>query len=190
MWVLALALAVGILALLIILLAVPVELVFSIERDEGFRSNARVRWMFGLIGKDIGGRKDGKQKPKKRRGDVKSILAALTTGGFPQKLMSLARRAVRMLKIREFEANFRIGLGDPAETGMLFAVIAPTMFFIKSFPSLEVNVEPDFEQEGLQGYCRGAIRAVPIMFVAVLIPFLLSATTIRALKAMARGHGR
>lgn len=189
MWVIALV--AGIFLLFVLLLAVPVDLAFSVERDGNFRLRMRVGWMFGLIGKDIGGRKkkrreEGveKEKPKKRRGSVKALLAALTTEGFPQKLFSFVRDILRLSKIRQLRMNFRIGLGDPAETGMLFAVLAPAMVVIRSFSSADIQLEPDFEQERLQGYCKGDIRAVPIKFVRPLIPFVFSTATMRAMKAM------
>lgn len=189
MWVIALV--AGIFLLFVLLLAVPVDLAFSVERDGSFRLRMRVRWMFGLIGKDIGGRKkkrreEGveKEKPKKRRGSAKALLAALTTEGFPQKLFSFVRDILRLSKIRQFRMNFRVGLGDPAETGMLFAVLAPAMLVIRSFSSADIQLEPDFEQERLQGYCKGNIRAVPIKLVRPLIPFVFSTATMRAMKAM------
>lgn len=189
MWVIALV--AGIFLLFVLLLAVPVDLAFSVERDGNFRLRMRVGWMFGLIGKDIGGRKkkrreEGveKEKPKKRRGSAKALLAALTTEGFPQKLFSFVRDILRLSKIRQFRMNFRVGLGDPAETGMLFAVLAPAMLVIRSFSSADIQLEPDFEQERLQGYCKGNIRAVPIKLVRPLIPFVFSTATMRAMKAM------
>lgn len=189
MWVIALV--AGIFLLFVLLLVVPVDLAFSIERDGSFRLRMRVGWMFGLIGKNIGGRKakrreEGmeKEKPKKRRRSVRALLAALSTEGFPQKLFSFVRDILRLSKIRQLRVNFRIGLGDPAETGMLFAVLAPAMVVVRSFSAADVQLEPDFEQERLQGYCRGDIRAVPIKFVRPLIPFVFSTATMRAVKAM------
>ncbi|RLC93790.1 MAG: hypothetical protein DRI40_08315 [Chloroflexi bacterium] len=186
MWVTVLVLA-GVVAVTAILLVVPVDVDFSVERETDFRSRARVKWMFGLIGKEIGGRRNEKKgKQKEHRLNLRSLLAAMTTGGFPHKLLAFAKDAARALKIRELEANLRVGLGDPAETGMLFSAIAPTMFFIRSWPSVDVNVEPDFEQKRFQGYCKGAIRTIPLSFARAFIPFVFSKTTIRAFRAMLR----
>jgi len=193
MWVVGLV--AGIVLLFILLLAVPVDVSFSLERDGSFSLRARVGWMFGLIGKNIGGKKRKKtvekakeRKTTRRRGSVRSLLAVLTTEGFPQKLYGLIREILRIVKIRELKASFRIGLGDAAETGMLFAVLAPAMVFVRAYSSAEVQLEPDFEQERLEGYCKGDVRAVPIKFVKAFVPFVFSWTTMRAMRAMLRAR--
>ena len=86
--------------------------------------------------------------------------------------------------MHEFKLSLRVGLGDPAETGLLFALIGPTMVYAKSFSSLDVQVEPDFCQGGLQGYCQADVRAFPLRLVGPLVVFVFSPTTVRAIKAM------
>ena len=192
MWVVGLV--VGLIALFILLLTVPVDLVFYVERDEKLRLGATVRFMFRFK-KDIGSKKrrrreeDGqKEKAKKHRRGIKPLITALTTRGFAYKLLKFVRDVLRIVKIRELKARVRIGLGDPAETGMLFAVIAPTMVFVRSISSADVEVEPDFEEERLEGYCQGDVRAIPIKFVRPLVLFLCSKATLKALWAMRKAR--
>lgn len=193
MWVVGLV--VGLLLVLVVLLTAPVDVVFYVERDAKFRLGATVRLMFGLIKKDLGSKKrrrregdEQKARVKRRRGSIRPLVAALTTRGFAQKLLKLTRDVLRIVKIRELKARVRIGLGDPAETGILFAVLAPTMVFVRSFSSADVEVEADFWEEKLEGYCQGDIRAVPIRFVGILVPFIFSRTTWRAMRAMMRAR--
>ncbi len=183
-------LVVGILLLLVVLLTIPIDLVFSVERSDSLKMKARVKWMFGLVGKDIGrGKKrEPKEPAKKRKGNILSLVAAFTTEGFAQKFLSFLRDAVRALKVRELKANVTVGLGNPADTGMLFAVIVPTMVFFRSLASVNVEVEPDFEEEKLQGYCAGNVRATPLKFMTISILFLFSTTTLRALRASFRAR--
>jgi hypothetical protein len=188
-------LVVGLIVLFVLLLAMPIDVVFYVERDARFRLGATVRLMFGLIKKDLGSKKrrrreedDQKAKLKKHRVGVRPLIAALTTRGFAQKLLKLMRDVLRIVKVRELKARVRIGLGDPAETGILFAVVAPTMIFVRSFSSADVLVEPDFEDEKLEGYCQGDIRAVPIKFVRPLVPFVFSRTTWHAVRAMIKAR--
>jgi len=184
----------GILLLIAVALAVPIDLSFWVERDAHFMLKARVRWMFGLIGKDVGrsrvsrGNQAGGDRSPGRNGSVRVLLAALTTSGFPQKLYSFARAGLPSLKIHELRVNFRVGLGGEAETGLLFAALAPAMVLIRSYSRADVQFQPDFEEELLEGYCKGDIRAVPIKLVWLMVPFFLSATTIRAVKAMIKAR--
>lgn len=184
MWILATVL--GILLFFLLLLAIPVDLVFCVEKEVAFKSRVRVGWMFGLIGKDISGKKEPKKEKRKRKdkSNIKPLLAMFGARGFLLKLLGLVRDILRLLNIRELEVNLRVGLDDPAETGWLFALVGPALVCAKSFSALDVQVEPDFEQENLQGYCKGGFRAFPIQFVALIILFAFSPTTIRAIKAM------
>jgi len=190
-WVIGLVL--GLIALFVLLLAIPVDVVFYVERDAKFRLGATVRLLFGLVKKDIGSKKrrpeEGEALRKERpKGSIRPLVAALMTRGFPQKLLRLMRDSLRAVRVRELKARVRIGLGDPAETGILFAVLAPTVLFVRSVSSADVEVEPDFEEEKLEGYCRGDIRAIPIRFLRLLIPFFCSRTTLRAFRAMYRAR--
>ncbi len=186
-WVIVLVVAMPV--LLVLLLVIPIDLAFSIERSDSFKMKARVKWMFGLLGKDITRGKKPAEKPvKKRRGNIMSLVAAFTTEGFAQKFLSFLKDVLRVLKIRELKANLTVGLGNPADTGMLFAVIVPTMVFFRNLSSVNVEVEPDFEEEKLHGYCAGNVRAMPLKFVTISIPFIFSATTLKALRASFRAR--
>ena len=187
MWVLATVL--GIFLFFALLLAIPVDVTFRVEKSTDFKSRVRVRWLFGLIGKDISGEKKKREKEKKK-GNIKPLLAVLRTRRFPRKLFKFARSTFPLLKVRELKLNLRVGLDDPAETGLLFAIIGPMMVYIRSLPLLDIQVEPDFEGESLRGHFRGDIRAFPIQFVGLCIPLALSPTTIRAIKAMVAARRR
>lgn len=189
MWVIGLV--AGIVLVVTVLLVMPVDVNFYAEGDMSFRLVARVRWMFGLVKKEMGWSRDGrrkegveKSKPGKRERFSRLALAALTARGFPERLVNLARGIPRILKINELTADFRIGLGSPDETWALFGVLAPAMALMRAYSSADLQFEPDFETKRLEGYCRGAVRAVPIKVMWSLIPFLVSRPTLRALKAM------
>ena len=188
MWILATVL--GILLFFLLLLAIPVDLVFCVEKEVAFKSRVRVGWMFGLIAKDISGKKEPEKEKRKRKrkrkdkSNTKPLLAMFGAKGFLLKLLGLVRDILRLLNIRELEVNLRVGLDDPAETGLLFALVGPALVCAKSFSALDVQVEPDFEQENLQGYCKGDFRAFPIRFAGLIILFAFSPTTIRAIKAI------
>ena len=218
MWVLAVILGIllGISLCIVLLLTIPVDLVFCIERDADFKSRVSVRWLFGLVGRDIRRKKkkpqpekekrrknlisiltrtfsqakrairDGEKKQEwnKRRKNTRSILAMLRTKGFPQKLLRFVRDSFRILRIHELKLNLRYGLGDPAETGLLFGAISPAMVYVRSFSSVDIQIQPDFEQLYLGGYFKGDVRLFPIQFVGPLARLTFSITTIRAIKAL------
>jgi hypothetical protein len=186
-WILAAAL--GTLLFLVILLAVPVDLVFQVEKGVELRSRVRVGWLFGLVWKDLTGRekkpkpkKKKKPKPKKKK-SREPFLAFLGAEGFLLRLFGLVRRLFRLLKVRQLDLDLTVGLGDPADTGMLFGVVGPAAACLGSLSPGDVQIRPDFVEESFRGHFKGDVRVFPIQFVATLAGFVLSPTTLKAIKA-------
>lgn len=185
MWILATVL--GVVAFIILLLSVPVDLSFKVEHDATLHSRVRVGWMFNSIGKDIKRKKKPekeKSKEKKRKRRIKPFIAMLRTRGFLRRLLRFVGDIFRISHVREFKLDLQIGLDDPAETGMLFAVIAPVLVQFRTFTPLDIEVLPDFDRTGLQGHVKGDLRIFPIQLIFVGTLFALSPATIRAVKAM------
>ena len=62
------AIVLGLFFLAVLLFSIPVDLAFSCERGEDSRSRMRIGWLFGLIGKEAGGKtKASEKKPKQTR---------------------------------------------------------------------------------------------------------------------------
>ena len=62
------AIVLGLVFLAVILLSIPIDLAFSYERGQGSRSRMRIGWLFGLIGKELGGeKKAGRKSPRRGR---------------------------------------------------------------------------------------------------------------------------
>jgi len=182
-WILATVL--GVLIVIILLMTVPIDLAFTVEKDVAFRSKVRVGWMFNLIGKDVERKKKPeKEKPRKKKRRIKPLIAMLRARGFLRRLLRLVGDIVRISHVRDFRLDLRIGLSDPAETGMLFGAIAPVLVQLRTFIPLDIQILPDFEQAGLQGYVKGDLRIFPIQLIFVGMLFALSPATIRAIKSM------
>jgi hypothetical protein len=84
----------------------------------------------------------------------------------------------------------KLGLGDPADTGILFGVITPLFIFTGSSQTIKINIQPDFERENLEGHAGGALRVYPVRFIKPVILFVFSMTTLKALKAMIAARGK
>ena len=121
--VLIVAIVLGVVFLVVLLLSIPIDLAFSYERGEGSRSRMRIGWLFGLIGKELGGEKKGREKkPKERkakkgRRSFRGPLALNMARGFSGRLFLLARRLARSVQVRDVDVKFQVGTGDPAEMG-------------------------------------------------------------------------
>ncbi len=184
-WIL-LALLAGLLALL----AVPLELAFSVRR-EGVRREGRgsLRWLFGLVRVRLGGPgervragpgRPASRRPRRGGGGARRMLALVQVEGFGSRLLRLARDLFRRIRIQELSLRVRLGLDDPADTGRLWAVVGP----LAALPGLRrVAIEPEFAAETFELDGRGRIRIVPLRLLSVLLRFALSPVTLRAVYA-------
>jgi len=145
----------GMAGLTLLLLSIPLDLVFSFQREQQFRARARIGWLFGRVGKNIGGgtkqhkeakspRPSSPAKPKKRGGNLR-LLASAVRGGILNDFLRLARRILGTVKVRRLHLQLHVGLDDPAETGLLWGAVAPVVAYA------------DFRRSGA-GLLRPAVR--------------------------------
>jgi len=180
--VLAVYIIAGIILLLILMLSIPVEIAFDLEIPGEAKSRVRVGWLFGLVWKEIGrGRK--KPKRKKKRG-LKPFLSLLRTRGLPGKLLKLARQILSRVKVRQLDADLRIGLDDPVDTGMLCSLMWPALVSLNSSGPVKVRIEPSFAEPALEASVHGRVRLFPIEMVGSLLCFVLSPAGLRAARLM------
>ena len=187
------AIVLGPFFLAVLLLCIPVDLAFSYERGEGSRSRMRIGWLFGLIGKELGGEKKSREKkPKKKaktgRRSFRGPLAVFSARGFSGSLLILARRLVRSVQVRDVDIELQVGTGDPAEMGLLYGVIRPCVALAQSSFSPNVRIQPNFVEEIFEGHARGTVRVYPIKLIPPLIAFALSPATFRGLRALWRAR--
>lgn len=185
----------GCLAGILLLLAVPVELSYDIRLDADQRSaQGQFRWLFGLVRVKLPGQPDGsskseklpaKAKPKRRAERPRtSPMAALSVEGFVSHLLKLVRRLLAGLHIHHLDIRGRLGLGDPADTGLAWALIGPISVILDAPGVTQVDIQPDFSEEVLDFSSSGRVRVVPLEYLAVMIRFMVSPTTFRAIRAM------
>jgi len=180
--------------ILILVLSVPLDMVFHADAHGRPRFRLKLLWLSGLVSKEITRRKTpeekkkavkGKRKPgegKRRLGDIFGILR---TRGLLKRLTVLLRDILGCLKIRDLSADFRVGLDNPADTGLLFALIGPTTFWLGSSLPHQIRVQPSFADEAtFEGYSHGAVRLRPIQLVIPLLRFVSSLATIRVVKKL------
>ena len=191
MWVVATLASLAV--VIIFVLCIPLDAVLHIDVYGRPKFQMRLVWLFGLVSKEITKAKKkpeekervakGKRKPRKIQ--ARTIFKILRTKGLLKQLKRLLRDVLRHLKIRDLRVDFRVGLDDPADTGLLFALIGPATFFLGSSRVHEIKVQPSFEDEAVfEGYLSGALRLVPIQLVVPCLRFVFSLATLRVVKIL------
>lgn len=185
--------AVGLLALL----AVPVDVAFAACRRERFEARLTIRWLWGWVplpAPQGGRRKPRSAKPKRARrrkpgkpSGVRRALAMVRSEDFPRRVLRLLRDLLRSVHVRRFDFDLRVGLDDPADTGRLWGLIGPVTALLTLPSPARIVVTPEFAEPLLHLDAHAEARIVPAGLLAVLIVFLLSPPTLRALCAAVRG---
>ena len=192
MW--AIAVLVSLAVLITLLLCVPLYLVFRANIDGKPRFSMRLIWLFGLVSHEL---RRGNKKPdkegaiqyKQKRQDwiywIRVTFEVLRTKGLLRHFVSLTKRIRRRIKIKKLVANFKVGLDNPADTGLLFAFLAPVNLLLSYFSPHQIRIEPSFTGEAIiEGHLYGAVRVRPIQLAAPLMGFAFSLPTLRAVKKL------
>ena len=199
-WLVALAIVVGFLLLLLLL---PVEVAFQIDASEGLRGQLKVRWLLGLVrlhkrfAGDRGRRRgpEGAPEPARKRGRARSrrgpaaLLAALRESAFRQRVRRFAGDLLAAAHLRQFRLRARLGLGDPADTGCLWALVGPLSAWARTLRAADVRIDPDFADAVFEMQTEGRMRLIPLQLVLLAIGFVLSPPSIQAWRTLRAGHG-
>ena len=177
------------LVLLLSLLAVPVELAYRMNGAVPLDGAVRLRWLFGLVRFHIhfpnrttpaeqklknrsvpfANPKNTKHKAKSRR-----LYSALKQPSFRRRLYKFLRDIISAIQVHELVLRVRIGLGDPADTGRLWAIVGPIAVLISNYSNTTVRIEPEFMESVADIHSHGSFRLIPLKFIALIIAFLLS----------------
>ena len=178
------------LASLIAILSIPFDILCHIEVYEKPKFRIRLKWLFGLLKKDIRAKKKPtKKKEKGKLGEGRKWLWAafriIRIKGMLKELRRLVKGILNSLKIRELRVNLKVGLDDPADTAFLVGIINSSRLFWKpSFPH-EIDIRADYEgQVFLEGYTHLTVRVLPIQIVVSLLRFLFSWSTMKAMRIL------
>jgi len=190
----AIATLAGLVGLIILALCVPLDVALDLDTSAKPKFRLRLRWLFGLISKDIVRKKKEPEKPekvvekkprKKRRIGSRTVFRILRTRGLLKQTRNLVTDVLGQLEIRDLTANLELGLEDPADTGLLFALIGSATPFINLFSRYQVRVQPTFYNEAVfEGYLHGILRLRPIKLVRPFLRFVFSLAALRVVKTV------
>jgi len=192
----------GLLGLVLLLLAVPVDVEFRLEGIEPLTGQLGVRWLFGLVRFRIPVPRAGKPtprpeakpkaararaRPEARGQNRRNVLAALRQAAFRRRAYRLVRDLVRAVHLHRLRLFMRLGLGDPADTGLLWAVVGP-LNAMAQLRNAELRIEPEFVDPVLEFQADGRLLLVPLRFLVLAAAFALSPPTIRAWLTLKGNH--
>jgi Protein of unknown function (DUF2953) len=184
----------GLAVLILLVFCIPLEVTFRIQMAGRPEVEVRVLWGFGLVRKELATKKkppekqsraNAKPKPRKREGRTDTMLQILRSKGMLSQLQRMVIDTLRCLRLKELNADIRIGLDDPADTGLLFALIGPAAVFVRSIWHHQIRFMPSFEDEAtLEGHAHGTVTVQPIRLIPPFVRFVFSSPTFNVLKVL------
>ena len=163
---------IGLLLFFFVLLAMPVDLRFNLNKDETFDYQAKLCLLFGLVTIDMTSmekRAKKKELPKKKKSKRVHFKSLVGSTRLIKRFIRLIRDLLHSFRIKELDMHCRFGLGDPADTGMLLGVLQPLLLTRKN-----ITLEADFEEAVFEGYCKAEIRVFPIQIIGNILAFIFS----------------
>lgn len=174
------------LLLLVALLAIPVTLTFRLAWQQTLYGQVQLGWAFGLLrvriplSKPESGSTQGEKplqkkarsrKPARKRGNPFRLIRQKP---FRRRIIRFVGELWRALHKRDVRLRLRVGLGDPADTGQLWAVVGPLAGVLANTREASFEIEPDFMDAVFELDGSGSIRFVPLQLLWLTLAMLLS----------------
>lgn len=186
------------LLLLLVLLSVPVTLSYRLGWQRQLRGEARLLWLFGLVRVRLAppaerrraaeaqpGKDSTEAKPKRARKKF-NPLPALRQKPFRRRILRFARDLWRALRKRDLYLRIRVGLGDPADTGQLWALCGPLSGLLATVEQASIELEPEFLDAVFELDSGGKLSVIPLQLLYLALGLLCSPIFWRGMRQMRR----
>ena len=187
---------VAFLLLIIALLAVPVTLTFQMSWQQQLQGDMTLHWLFGLVrirlpsfkpkppvpeGKERTQKPDHADRSPRNR---QNVFAVVRQKSFRRRIVRFIRDFWRAIRKRDVSLHIRIGLGDPADTGQLWAVVGPVAGILSNAKEASIEIVPEFFDETFELDSSGNIRLIPLQLIYLTVGLLLSPPVWQGIKQM------
>jgi hypothetical protein len=187
---------VAFLLLIIALLAVPVTLTFQMSWQQQLEGDMTLHWLFGLVRIRLPSFKpkppapEGEERTKKQDHPDRSprnkqnVFAVVRQKSFRRRIVRFIRDCWRAIRKRDVSLHIRMGLGDPADTGQLWAVVGPVAGILSNAKEASIEIVPEFLDETFELDSSGNIRLIPLQLIYLTVGLLLSPPVWQGIKQM------
>ena len=188
----------GVLAFLLLLfalLAIPVTLTFDVSWQQDFQNDIRLKWAFGLVriripSKGPKASPEGEEveqkavRPKRSPRKKHNVFAAVRHEKFRRRIVRFIGDVWHAVRKKDVSLRVRIGLGDPADTGQLWAILGPLAGILASVREAAIRIEPEFLDTTLELDSSGSIRIIPLQVLYLTAALLLSPPVWKGIRQM------
>lgn len=186
----------GIFATLTASLWVPVDLQLEAQAGDETWARVRVEWLYGRVEREFSTDDPKKPREEKTEDESSDPLAVVRDGkrvwesSLRAEIEKLLKELYDRIGLEAMSVHGRIGLGDPADTGIAMAAILPLADLANQLSRCDVDVEPCYEEAELTGDAHAHVRLVPAKLVPPLLAFGLSTSNLREMRALWLQRGK
>ena len=181
--------------LITLILSIPLELILRANTEGQPKLSLKLIWLFGLMKRELAQsrQKSGKKRVRKSEQKpgtdwvqrIKTAFEIIQTRGLVRQLKLFLRRTYKSIHIKELAANLKVDLENPADTGLLFAFIAPANLALNYFVPYSIQIQPAFAGDALaSGYVNCGLRIIPIQIAGAMLGLAFSMPALRIAKRM------
>ena len=184
------------LLLFIALLAIPVTLTFKASWQQAFQGYVKLQWAFGLVrvrlpslqskapspeGEELAQKVSSfGRSPRKKW----NSFSAIRQKAFRRRIIRFISDFWHAVHKRNVNLRIRIGLGDPADTGQLWAFVGPASGILANIKEATIEIEPEFFDSTFELDSSGTIRIIPLRLIYLTVGLLLSPPVWQGIKQM------
>lgn len=194
------AILLAVLLLVVVVLSLPIEIEFDAKWPASDQNRADLRWAFGLLRIDLRSRDSATKRtdpsepnvePAPRAGDRRtlgrSFRSMLADAAVRRRLLRFLKDCWRAIRKDDVRVVCRVGLDEPADTGMLWGMLGPVAGGLQTLRDCEISLTPVFSEESLECAAEGRIKLYPIQLGGLFAGLLASPPIWRGFLA-ARGR--
>ncbi len=168
---------------LIAVLAIPVTLTYQLSWPQDSQQDTLLEWAFGLVKVRIPAAEPRAHSSGKRT----NVLAAVRLKPFRRRIVRFISDLWRAIHKEDVSLHVRMGLGDPADTGQLWAIVGPIAGSLATVQGAAIAIEPEFSDSTFELNSAGSIRLIPLQLIYMTIALLLSPPIWQGVVKMRKG---
>jgi hypothetical protein len=178
------------------LLSIPVTMMFQVSWQQALQSDIKLLWLFGLVhvrlpsfqskapsleGEELAQKNIYFERSPRKNS---SLFAVIWQKAFRRRIIRFISDSWHAVHKRDISLRIRIGLGDPADTGQLWAVVGPVAGILSNVQDASIQILPDFLDTTFELDSSGNIRIIPLQIIYLTIGLLLSPPVWQGIKQM------
>jgi Protein of unknown function (DUF2953) len=98
--------------------------------------------------------------------------------------MRFVRDLWHVVHKKDVVLRVRIGLGDPADTGQLWAIVGPVAGVLANIQEALIDIEPEFRDATFELDSSGTLRVIPLQVLYMTVALLLSPPVWQGIRQM------